>query len=109
MEVNAPQEFFEKVLPGKFKLEKAVGLDVIAQLDIDGPNGGSWVITIREQKIKVEKGVCPKPMLWAKIEEKAYMDIVNGKLSGEEAFITGKFALKGDLGLALKLKKLGFL
>jgi putative sterol carrier protein len=48
-------------------------------------------------------------MLWAKIEEKAYMDIVNGKLSGEEAFITGKLALKGDLGLALKLKKLGFL
>jgi putative sterol carrier protein len=37
------------------------------------------------------------------------MDLINGKMSGEKAFITGKLRFKGNIGLALRLKETGFL
>jgi putative sterol carrier protein len=41
--------------------------------------------------------------------EPDFMDLMNGKMSGEKAFITGKLKFKGDIGLALKLRETGFL
>ena len=52
-EAQTPQEFFEKILPYRFKPEKAAGVDVIAQIHIAGPDGGNWVVTVKNQKIKV--------------------------------------------------------
>jgi len=37
------------------------------------------------------------------------MDLINGKISAEKAFITGKIEFKGNIGLALRLKEAGFL
>jgi putative sterol carrier protein len=41
--------------------------------------------------------------------ETDYMDLVNGKLSGEKAFMTGKLQFKGNMALALRLREAGFL
>ena len=109
MEAVSPKEFFEEVLPKRFKPEKAAGIDVVVQVDINGANGGSWAVTIRDQKITVEEGVDAAPKLSLKMAEKDYMDLVNGKLSPEKAFFTGKVQFKGDIGLALKLRDTGFL
>jgi len=37
--------------------------------------------------------------------EKDYMDVINGKMSAEKAFFTGKIQFKGNIALALKLKE----
>jgi putative sterol carrier protein len=37
------------------------------------------------------------------------MDMVNDKLSGEKAFLTGKLQFKGNISLALRLREVGFL
>ena len=47
METNTPKEFFEKALPARFKPEKAAGIDVIAQLNVTGPEGGNWTSHIK--------------------------------------------------------------
>lgn len=39
MEAQTPKEFFEEILSTRFKPEKAVGVDVTAQLDILGSEG----------------------------------------------------------------------
>lgn len=108
-EVQTPKEFFEKVLPSRFKPDKAVGVDVTVQVDIAGPNGGSWVVTIKNQKIEVKEGTHASPALLVMMAEKDYMDVVNGKVSGEKAFFSGKLRFRGDIGLALRLKEMGFL
>jgi putative sterol carrier protein len=41
--------------------------------------------------------------------ETDYVDMVNGRLSGEKAFLTGKLQFKGNIALALKLREMGFL
>jgi putative sterol carrier protein len=108
-EVKTPKDFFDEVLLSRFKPEKALGINVTAQINITGPNGGDWVVTIKNQKLEVKEGTHPSPTLELKMAETDYMDLINGKMSGEKAFITGKLQFKGNIGLALKLKETGFL
>jgi putative sterol carrier protein len=108
-ESKTPKEFFEKVLPSRFKPEKTAGIDVTVQVNITGPNGGDWVVTIKNQKLEAEEGTHPSPALELKMAETDYMDLINGKISAEKAFFTGKVRFKGDIGLALRLRETGFL
>jgi putative sterol carrier protein len=109
MEAKTPKEFFEKDLPARFKPDKATGIDVIAQLNLTGINGGEWVVTLKDQKLQVTEGTHPSPSLTLKMAENDFMDIVNGKLSAEKAFFTGRIQFKGSISMALKLKDAGFL
>jgi putative sterol carrier protein len=109
METNTPREFFEKALPDRFKPEKAAGINVIAQLNVTGPEGGNWIVSIKDQKLQVTEGTHATPTLTLKMNENDFMDLVNGKLSAEKAFFTGKVHFKGDIGVALKLRDAGFL
>ena len=109
IETNTPKEFFEKVLPNRFNPSKAAGVDVTAQISINGPNGGDWIVTIKNQKIEATEGTHPSPTITIKMAETDYMNLVNGKLSGEKAFMTGKLQFKGSIALALKLREAGFL
>ncbi len=108
-ETKTPKEFFERVLPSRFKPDKAGGIDVTVQISITGSNGGDWVVTIKNQKLEVKEGTHPSPTLELKMAETDYMDLVNGKMSGEKAFLTGKLRFKGNIALALKLRETGFL
>ncbi len=109
MEAKTPKEFFEKVLPNRFKSNKAAGVDVTVQINIIGPNGGDWAVTIKNQKLEVKEGTHPSPILVINMAETDYMDVVNGKMSSEKAFMTGKLKFKGDIALALRLRETGFL
>jgi putative sterol carrier protein len=109
MEAKTPKEFFDKVLPNRFNPNKTKGVDVTVQINITGPNGGEWIVIIKDQKIEAKEGTHPSPMLMINMAEPDYMDVVNGKMSGEKAFLTGKLQLKGNLALALKLREAGFL
>jgi putative sterol carrier protein len=109
MEAATPKDFFEKILPQRFKGEKAAGVNVVVQVGILGTNGGDWIVTIKEQKLDVQVGVHPSPNLSLKMSEKDYLDLVNNKISAEKAFFTGKVHFKGDITLALKLREAGFL
>ena len=109
MEAKTPKEFFEKVLPSRFNPSKAQGVDVTVQVNITGPNGGTWAVTIKDQKIEAKEGTHPSPTIEIGMAEKDYMDVINGKMSAEKAFFNGKIQFKGNIVLALKLKEMGFL
>ncbi len=109
MDATTPKEFFEKVLPARFDSKKAVGVDVKVQIRISGANGGDWIVTIKDQKLRVYEGVHSEPTLSLKMKEKDYLDLVNHKISAEKAFFTGKVQFKGNIALALKLREAGFL
>jgi len=109
MEAKTPKEFFEQILPRRFKPDKAAGVDVTIQVNIVGTNGGDWTVTIRNLKLEVKEGMHSSPKLLVKMKETDCLDIVNGKMSGQNAFFSGKLQLKGDIMLALRLKEIGFL
>jgi len=66
-------------------------------------------VTIKDQKLDIKQGVHPSPSLSIKMADTDFVDMINGKLSGERAFMTGKLKFKGSMGLALKLKDIGFM
>jgi len=109
MEVKTPKEFFNTVLPSRFKPDKAKGIDVTVQVNLTGPNGGDWIAIIKDQKIEVKNGVQPSPKLTIGMTDADFMDLVNDKLSAQKAFFTGKIKFKGDIAVALKLRDAGFL
>lgn len=109
MEAKTPKEFFDTVLPSRFKPDKAKGIDVTAQVNLTGPSGGDWTVVIREQKIDIRNGNHPSPKLIIGMKDADFVDLVNDKLSSQKAFFTGKIKFKGDIAVALKLKDAGFL
>jgi putative sterol carrier protein len=109
MQTQTPQEFFNTILPQRFKPEKATGINVVVQVNISGPEGSNWTVTIKDQKITVTEGVNPNAELTLKMNPADFLDMVNEKLSAEKAFFTGKIQFKGNIAVALKLKDAGFL
>ena len=109
METETPKDFFDKALPARFKPEKAAGIDVVAQINVTGLEGGSWIITIKDQRLEVKEGTHPTPSLTLKMNENDFMDLVNKKISAEKAFFTGRVQFKGNIAVALKLRDAGFL
>jgi putative sterol carrier protein len=106
-EIQTPQEFFEKVLPTRFNLDKTKGIDVTAQISITGKNGGNWVVTIKNQQIQVSAGTSDSPTVTVKMAQQDFMDMINKKLSAEKAFFTGKINFKGNIANVLQLKDAG--
>jgi putative sterol carrier protein len=108
-QAQTPQEFFDKILPARFKPEKAEDIDVIVQLNVSGPQGGNWTVTIKDKKMQITEGTNPDASLTLKMGLTDFLDMVNGKLSAEKAFFTGKIQFKGNIAVALKLRDAGFL
>ena len=109
MEVSTPKEFLDNVLPEKFDPEKAAGLSAVVQFKISGDNGGDWVLTITDGKLEITDGTVDGPNMTLIMKDKDYVDLVNGKLSGQKAFMTGKLKFKGDMNLGMKMQKLGLI
>jgi putative sterol carrier protein len=38
-----------------------------------------------------------------------YVDLINGRLSGERAFMTGKLKFRGSMSIGMKLRDIGFI
>lgn len=109
MDVTTPKEFIETVLPQKFDGEKAAGMSAVVQFKITGDNGGEWFITIKDKKLEVSTGTNPTPNITLTMKDVDYVSLVNGKLAGQKAFMTGKLKFKGDMALGMKLQKLGLI
>jgi putative sterol carrier protein len=109
MEISTPQEFFEKVLSTKFKGDKAKDFTATAQVDITGPEGGQWIITIKDQKFQTAKGVAPKPDITLKMKDTDFVALVNSQLNAVQAFMTGKLEFQGSMAKGLKLLDMGFI
>jgi putative sterol carrier protein len=110
MAVSSPKEFIETVLPGKLNNpEKLKGLEITLQFTITGDAGGDWVLEIKDSKAEVRTGTIEKPKITIKMKDVDYVKLVNGELSGQKAFMTGKLKFKGDMNSGMKLQKLGII
>ena len=104
-----PRQFLTEVLPCRFKPANAGDFDVVAQLNLTGPNGGNWVLTLKNKSLKITEGPHASPTLTLTLSDNDFMDLINGKTSTTHAFFSGKIHLSGNLLLALKLKDAGLL
>jgi len=86
--------------------EKVQGIDATYQWDINGDGGGKWWVKLSEGSVEIGEGEASDPNITLTVEAQDWVDIVNGKLNGQMAFLTGKLKIQGDMSLAMKLQSI---
>jgi putative sterol carrier protein len=94
------------MMPSRFNKEASKGLSVVYQFDLAGDGGGKWHVIIANEQCQVKEGVHASPNITISMSAQDYLDLVNGKLNGQVAFMTGKLRIAGDMGLALRMQSL---
>ena len=109
LHVASAQEFFGEVLPSR-PAGNGKGIEVAVAFALSGDGGGTWVLRASDAGVEVAEGE-PDATVDATIRAEAgdFVKIVNGELSGADAFISEKLAVDGNLDAAAQLMALGIL
>lgn len=108
MSVSSVQEVFEKHIPAKFQAKPDVvqKINAVYQFNISGPGGGSWSVDCTKPGGAVQAGTAASPKCTVAATDADFLNIVNGKLNPQMAFMSGKLRIQGDMGLAMKLQQI---
>ncbi|MCA9551192.1 MAG: SCP2 sterol-binding domain-containing protein [Myxococcales bacterium] len=101
------KEVFETHIPSRLasKPDVVTSINNSYQFDLTGDGGGKWVVDLTEPGGKVFAGEKADPGVTVTMTASDFVDLVNGKLNGQMAFLQGKLKIKGDMSLALKLQQ----
>ncbi len=99
------KEFFD-AMPKAFRPELAKGLSCLYQFDLSGEGGGKYFVEVRDGRLDVGEGERPNPDVTLVAAAVDYIDIAEGRKSALFALARGKFKIKGNMGLAMKLEKI---
>ena len=102
---DSVKESFD-AMSGTFNADKAAGMKAVYQWDVTGDGGGKWNAEIADGACNVSEGEHASPNITITVAAGDWLDILNGKLDGQMAFMSGKLKVKGDMSLAMKLKTL---
>ena len=104
-EGTTPERYMEHYLPRALNknAERLGDTDCVLLFALTGPGGGDWTLTVREQKASIAKGREGTPRCTFTITADDWMLLVQGKLNGPLAFMTGRFKVGGDYFYAMKL------
>lgn len=104
--MTTPKEIFEKNIRERLqsKPELSEQINNSYQFDLTGDDGGQWYIDLKGTS-KVEAGTLEEPGVTVTMSASDFVDLVEGRLNGQMAFMQGKLKIKGDMSLALKLQQ----
>ena len=100
-------KIFAEDLPAKLEAnaDNVKSVNAIYQFNIDGDNGGTWVVDLTKDTDFVSEGPSDDPDCTVSMKEADFVSMIEGKLPGPQAFMMGKLKIQGDMGLAMKLQK----
>lgn len=109
-EIEQPSEWFDRVLPETVRdfPEKVAGFAGTLLFNITGDNGGVWTVHIEEGQVDVQTGDGREAQFTVKMKDKNFVRMMNGEISGPNAFMSGKLKFRGDVTKAMKLRGLLF-
>src|SRR5687767_13497732 len=107
MAVTSAKEVFEVQMPKRLadKPDIVQKINASYKFVLTGDGGGTWVVDLTQPGGKITEGDTPAKCTIT-IGTKEFIDVVNGKLNAQMAFMTGKLKVAGDMGLAMKLGSL---
>lgn len=108
MAASSVKEVFETHIPDRLKAKPDVvqKINAVYQFNISGPNGGHWSVDCTTPEGKITEGQAPNAKCTVTATDLDFMNIVNGKLNPQMAFMSGKLKIQGDMGLAMKLQQI---
>jgi len=109
-EIEKPSVWFDRVLPETVRdqPEKVDGFAGTLLFNITGEAGGLWTVHFEAGNVKVDAGDLGGAGFTIKMKDVNFVKMMNGEISGPNAFMSGKLKFKGDVTQAMKLRGLLF-
>jgi putative sterol carrier protein len=84
--------------------DKVQGMNATYQFDLTGDGGGEKWVKLADGSGEFGSGQSESPNITITMAATDFLELVDGKLDGTMAFMSGKLKVKGDMGLAMKLQ-----
>jgi putative sterol carrier protein len=94
------------MMPTRFNAAAAAGVNATYQFDLTGDGGGTWQVKVGPGGAEVSEGAPGPANITITMAAGDYLDMINGKLNPQMAFMGGKLKIKGDMSLALKMQQI---
>ena len=82
--------------------DKAKEINAIYQFNLNGDGGGSWIVDLTTAAVREGKETAQCTVTMASSD---FVDMVAGRMQGQQLFMMGKLLIEGDMGLALRLQQ----
>lgn len=99
------RELLQSMPPG-FDRAAAGDLEAVYQFEIAGGEEFTAHLRIGGGECSFHEGPADKPGVVIKSSSDVWLGISRGEIDGQQAFMTGKYKVEGDLSLLMKLKSL---
>jgi predicted lipid carrier protein YhbT len=108
MAAESVKDVFERHMPEKLKGKPDVvaKINAIYQFNISGPMGGAWSVDCTAPGGAISEGTAAAARCTVAMTDADFINVVNGKLNPQMAFMSGKLKIQGDMGLAMKLQQI---
>ena len=93
-------------MPQRLNPDAAEGLDAIIQYELAGDGGAVYQVEIREGRCTGSEGEHEEPSMTLSMAACDFVDLIEGRLDGMSAFMSGKLQIGGDMGLAMRMQSL---
>jgi putative sterol carrier protein len=108
MAAASVKDVFEKHMPDRLRNRPDVVAKIasVYQFNISGPEGGQWAVDCTAPGGAVRAGQGSDARCTVSCSDADFLDIVNGRLNAQMAFMSGRLRIQGDMGLAMKLQQI---
>jgi len=89
-----------------FNPQAAGDLEAVIQFQVTGAEAGRYYLDIAQGHCTAYAGEHPEPKLTLITPAEVWMAISRGEMNGATALMTGKYSVKGDIGLLMRLGQL---
>ena len=95
-----------QVMPLGFNPTESEGLEAIYQFEISGEEDFTAHLRISKGTCTYHEGRADHPNVIVKTPADVWLAISKGELDGQQAFMSGRYRVEGDLSLLMKLSSL---
>ena len=97
---------FFAALPARLDKARIENENCVLQFNLSGDPNGNWHLVLENGNATVHPGTAASPTVTVAMEAADFFSLIEGKLSGQAAFLMGKLRVQGDMGVAMRLRSI---